>query len=627
MCGFIGLYSKRTEDVKAFSRNDRVKDILGHRGPDDKGSFADEHVALRFNRLSIIDLSMAGHQPMSNETNDLWLVFNGEIYNYVEIMEELKRRNHRFKSRSDSETVIHGYEEFGADCLPKFNGMWSFVLYDKKKGSLFCSRDRFGIKPFYYFIDDEKIVFASEIKAIFAAGIAAEPQERQVFNYLGYSHHNTSHETMFKNIYQLLPAHYMIYKNGKVTIQRYWDLKNEKNAADFTMNPEEVHAKFRDLFYDSIRLRLRSDVPVGVLLSGGVDSYAIASVIGDMNRNKKLTADVKTFTAAYDDAAIDESKYALEVSRKAGLFNALVYPNANNRVADDIRKMIYFQDEPPESMKAFPHWYIMEQLKGHGIKVVLSGQGADEILSGYLRIFVGYHMVDLLSRFNLAKLCSEARLLKSKSRVLYRTMALQVCKASVPRRFAMVTRSFLRDKGIRYLNADFVRRNWKAYGYEPAMSRYSRLNEHLYRMTTRDSLPRILHAEDRNSMAFSIEQRVPFLDYRLVEFVFSLSNSQKINNGYSKNILRHSLKGIMPDMITERYSKLGFTVPQKKWLTGMNVFVNDLFHSDSFRKRPYWDPKVIEKLYQKLETGEGDMESFLFRVIACELWHRTFFLN
>jgi len=625
MCSLAGIFylnNRRDEDsIDIASMNS----ILKHRGPDDHGFYEDKNIKLTFNRLSIIDLSNARHQLISNENGDIWLVFNGEIYNYIELSDELKKRGHKFKSNSDSEVVIHAYEEFGINCQSKFNGMWSFVIYDKRKNRLFCSRDRFGEKPFYYYMDNDKIIFASEIKSILKTGVKAEPNEKQVFNYLAHAQLDISSETMFRNIFQILPAHYMVIENGSSKILRYWGLKNEKNENDLLIGEEKLLSRFRDLFFSSVKLRLRSDVPLGVLLSGGLDSSAIVSCINAISKNEKNPIQIKTFTASYKQEQIDESAYAKEVVRGTNIPNILVFPNSNRSIGKDIEKVIYHQDEPPLSMTAFAHWYLMEEIKKHDIKVIISGQGSDEMLGGYLNVFMGYYLKDLISNCRYIKLFNEINSLKTKSNMPYKTIIMQLIKAMVSRRMGLIIKSYLKDRGILYLRSEFVKNNWSSYNYKPVMTNYSNLNEAMYRMFTRESIPAILHYESRNSMAFSIEQRNPFLDYRLVEFIFGLSNSQKIDEGISKVILRKALKNIMPEKIVSRYSKLGFTVPQSDWMNDMKDYVNDILNSSSFKGRIYWDSKKIRRLYSDKLRNRTEMSIFLWLVIACETWCRAFF--
>jgi asparagine synthase (glutamine-hydrolysing) len=561
---------------------------------------------------------------MCNEGGDIWIVFNGEIYNYVELSDQLRGQNHIFKSQSDTEVIIHSYEDHGDNCLSLFNGMWSFAIYDERRNRLFCSRDRFGVKPFYYYHDEDRFIFASEIKAILAAGVKAEPHTRKISEYLTFSRLDIDDETQFKHIYQLPPAHYLTIDEGKVRIQRYWNLPNVHNDYGLALGKDDVAEQFYHLFYDSVKLRLRSDVPIGALLSGGLDSSAIVSIVNNIEKTEGLPVDIKTFTATYEEPALDESNYARAVTESCDLHNILVYPNIGNKIPGDLEKLIFHQDEPPVSMTAFAHWYLMNEISKHGIKVILSGQGADECLAGYLDKYIGYYLKDLFKTKQYRKMLREIVLLKQKCNILPNTVAMQLVKSLVSYGLAAKCRVYFKEGGVRLLKYHIKNGSLHSGLMDKAMDKYTNLNRELYRYLTVESLPRILHYEDRNSMAFAIEQRVPFLDYRLVEFVFSLANEQKINNGVSKIILRTGLRDVLPEKILYRYSKLGFTVPEDRWISSISELANDIFASKSFKERGYWDSERIAKLYKRQLTGRVKMGHFLWRVIACEVWHRIF---
>ncbi|HEB49500.1 MAG TPA: asparagine synthase (glutamine-hydrolyzing) [Desulfobulbus sp.] len=627
MCGFFGIHDPVAGSPLPEVDLGRIHAILRHRGPDDRGVFRTNNVLLAFNRLAIIDLSDSGHQPMANARGDIHIVFNGEIFNYLELRRELEQKGHRFRSGSDTEVILCAYEEYGTGCVARFNGMWAFVIHDARHGRLFCSRDRFGIKPFYYARDGERLYFASEIKALLAAGVPAAPDEPQVFRYLAYGQLDVDEKTMFRGILQLPPAHCLVRERGDWRVWRWWRLPDAANTLDHAMTPGEVQERFRELFFSAVELRLRSDVPVGALLSGGLDSSAIVSAIDHLARTRGPGTDIRTFTASYPEARIDESGYAAEVVRRTGIANTLVFPNSHGNLAGDIARVIRHQDEPPLTMTAFAHWYLMEEIGRQGIRVILSGQGADELLAGYVEQFSGYFLADLLLAGTFTRFLREAALLRRRSNLPLRLLLLQLGKAAMSRRLSSLVKSLFRERAIQHLDPEFVRRNRRAAAVPPPepMRRYSRLNRQLHRSFIQESIPRILHYEDRNSMAFSIEQRMPFLDYRLVEFLFSLSNRQKMGNGTSKLILRRALRGVMPQAIVNRHSKLGFTVPQARWLGEMRDQVEELFSSAAFDSRPYWNGDRIRKLYRAMGTRGGGTDIFLWRVMACEIWHRVFF--
>ncbi len=627
MCGFFGMFDPVPQNSLPAVDLERIHRTMHHRGPDDRADLQDGNILLAFNRLSILDLSQAGRQPMTDDRGDIRIVFNGEIFNYIELRRDLRDRGYTFRTGTDTEVILCAYEEYGVDCLSHFNGMWAFVIHDRRDNSLFCSRDRFGIKPLYYAFQGDRLIFSSEIKTILAAGHAAAPDEAGVLRYLAFGQLDVDEKTMFRGISQLPPAHAMLWKGTSWRTWRWWRLQDRENSLDRTMDRGEVLQRFRDLFFNAVEIRLRSDVPVGALLSGGLDSSAIVSVIDHLARTRGLGVDIRTFTAAYADKAIDESGYAAEVVRKTGITNTLVHPDDHGRLQQDIERVIRHQDEPPLTMTAFAHWYLMEEISRQDIKVIISGQGADEMLAGYVEQFSGYFLADLLLSGNLAGFFGEAARLHERSGLPLRLLLMQFVKAVMSRRVSQSVKSLLRERAIQHLDRRFVRRNRRAAAVAepPAMRHYSRLNRQLHRSFVQESIPRILHYEDRNSMAFSIEQRMPFLDYRLVEFLFALSNRQKMGGGTSKLILRRALRGIMPDAITDRHSKLGFTVPQARWLKEMQGYVEELFASPGFNSRPYWNGKTILRLYRSLGGRGGGTDIFLWRVIACETWHRIFF--
>ncbi len=626
MCGFFGIHAPAGGPPLPEIDLAEIHRTLHHRGPDDRGDYRGNDILLCFNRLAIIDLTESGRQPMAGAGGDLHVVFNGEIFNYIELRDELRRKGHRFVSDSDTEVILHAYEEYGTDCVTRFNGMWSLVIHDGRDGRLFCSRDRFGIKPFYHAEHDGLFYFASEIKTLLAAGLPAAPDERRVFRYLACGQLDVDEKTMFRDVFQLPPGHSMIREKGRSTLHRYWRLPEPAGRSGGDMAPGELLERFRDLFFSAVALRLRSDVPVGALLSGGLDSSAIVSVIDHLARTRGVDVDIHTFTAGYRDTAIDETGFAAEVVRATGIANTLVHPDSRGRIWEDIPRLIRHQDEPPLTMTAFAHWYLMEEIGRRDIKVILSGQGADETLAGYVEQFCGFFLLDLLFSGRPGTAVREAALLRERSGLPLRLILMQTLKALVSRRTSLMVKSLVRERAIQNLDRGFVRRNFPgcAGPPEPAPAG-SRLNRQLYRSFVQESIPRILHYEDRNSMAFSIEQRMPFLDYRLVEFLFSLPNREKMGQGAGKLILRRALRGIMPDTIVDRYSKLGFTVPQKSWLTGMGPAVEDLLASSGFRGRGYWDPQRIRRLYRGLGGKGGGTDIFLWRVIACEIWHNVFF--
>ena len=416
MCGITGVYSfKGTVDPMCIKR---MTDLLRHRGPDDEGFLAVDSASgkvfsligseskiqglriedfnepadlfLGHRRLSIIDLSSAGHQPMCNEDGSLWIVYNGEIYNYLEIRKELVSLGHRFNSYTDTEVILHAYEEWGADCLSRFNGMWAFAIVDLKKKRIFCARDRAGVKPFYYVYDGKRFCFASEIKAILKMDhFSVEPNEQIIADYLFGGLIDHTRETFFKGIYQLRPGEYLLIENNGLTTKPYWDI--EPNEAHFVQE-DDYTASFYELLEDSIRLRLRTDVPIGTCLSGGLDSSSIVCLANRLMFNgqsidPRLVGErQKTFSSCFEDPVYDERKFIELVIDRTGAEKNYVFPQAE-ALFEDLTKLIWHQDEPFGSITIYAHWNVIRLARKRGVTVLLNGQGADELLAGYLPSF------------------------------------------------------------------------------------------------------------------------------------------------------------------------------------------------------------------------------------------------
>lgn len=618
MCGIVGIYEyndSQKVDEKALVR---ARDTMAYRGPDDAGLYvsSDKKVGLGHRRLSIIDISFAGHQPFSNKDRSIWIVFNGEIYNYLEIRSELVLKGYSFKSDTDTEVIIYAYEEWGEECVKKFNGMWSFALWDTHKQNLFCSRDRFGVKPFYYYLDRERFVFASEIKAMLSwPFIPRVSNDSKIFEYLAFSFLDTTSQTFFQKIEQLKPAHNLTLKNGQLKTYRYWDILEKKVE---NLSDNEIKEKFRFLLQDAIRLRFRSDVPVAVLLSGGLDSSAIACLAANAMPNTQINV----FSAVYPGQTCDESDYIQAVLQKYPNLNPnFIYPQSGD-LSKEIGKIIWHQDEPFSSTTTLSHWLLMKEINKAGIKVVLSGQGADEVLAGYYDSF-GYYLVELLRQGSIKKFQKEFKLIAKNYQFSKTYLALNLIKSLLPRKAANLLRGALKDKIFYWLNFSFIA---KYYGYAFSENKFKNVfSNNLWRLLATDSLPRILHYEDRGSMAFSIEERVPFLDYRLVEFIFSLPDKYKIDNGLTKTILRDSLKNIVPEEILQRKIKIGFSTPIKQWLQ-VNEKLAGTPSTFRFTRKKYLKEYAVKKMMPIYMKGTQNQNEVVWRIINLELWLKEFFI-
>jgi asparagine synthase (glutamine-hydrolysing) len=551
MCGIFGVWQGdgRPVDTGALVR---ATAALRHRGPDDEGYLiADTHrgtavaasgddtspelglphvgrvvpgdLAFGFRRLSILDLSPAGHQPMASADGRFWLVFNGEIYNYVELRHELEGMGHSFRSGSDSEVLLAAHAAWGRDCLARLNGMWAFAIWDVRERTLFLSRDRFGIKPLLYARVGQTIAFSSEAKALLAAGIVPfAPDEKQLQRFLetGLMPSPSRGETFFANIAAVPPAHSLLISRASVELVRYWSIPHAETDAETDVSTDRAIEEYSDLFHDAVRLNLRADVPVGTCLSGGLDSSSIVASIARAGR-----IDQRTFSAVYDsDGRWNEREQIDRVLRSVDVQAVFTRPTRES-LWEDLPALAHSQEEPFETTSIFAQWCVMRAARQAGVTVLLDGQGADEILAGYQDTAFPSYALDTLLRDGPGA-------------------GLRA----------------MREYGVRL--PALVR----AFAHRfPTDARYRNLDELLrYQMTER--LPLLLRYEDRSSMAFSIEARVPFLDHRLVEYVFRSAAGLRVRDGWSKWLQRKAIDGALPSVVVWSRDKIGFETPQSDWL-------------------------------------------------------------
>ncbi len=600
MCGIAGQYclDKKAPDEHLLAE---MSERLTHRGPDGSGTHIRGNAGLVHRRLAIIDLSDDGLQPMTSEDGTLWIVFNGEIYNYPELREELLAKGHHFHSHSDTEVILHSYEEWGADCLGRFNGMWAFAILDEKKDELFCARDRFGIKPFYYTVVDGSFLFASEIKALLAhPGVGTRPDDATLGTYLAWGVQDHSDRTMFDGILQLKPAYAMLVApTGPQPPFQYWVVT--VNPEIRSQKPDEIVAtELLDKLTDATRIHLRSDVAVGTCLSGGIDSSTLTALINTLIRNE-APASVgdrqKTFSVVFPDTRFDESRYIDEIVSVTGVDAHRTEP-VPDQLWDDIGRLVYMQDEPFGSLSIYAQYCVMRLAKEQ-VKVVLDGQGADELLAGYLAY--------------------EASYVRGLWRSYWGT-ALREMAGSLYHHFKFFNKAPV-ELRVRKKRRDLLKcQDAKIHRYDGS------LDIVLYRELTSTNLPALLHYEDRNAMAFSIESRVPFLDYRFVEYVASLPLDQKIRGGVTKIALRNAIRGIVPESIRCRMDKMGFVTPEEVWMKeDLRPFVLDVLSSSTFAGRNYWNADAVIKNYLAFLDGKSRYSPEVWRIVCTELWLRQFF--
>lgn len=617
MCGIagaIGLEGRETLEPLVL----RALDVQRHRGPDDSGLLALRECVLGHNRLSIIDIE-CGHQPMSNEDGSLWLVFNGEIFNYVELAAELRHLGHEFKTASDTETIIHAYEQWGTACVERFNGMWAFALWDSKESSLFCSRDRFGVKPFAYAYHDGRFLFASEPKALLAMDRSlATADEAQIYRFLRTGLTQEGNSTFFARIRQLPAGHNAWVRPGlEPVIDRYYNVA--ASVRETRCGDAECADQLRSVLQDSVRLRLRSDVPVGTCLSGGLDSSAIVALASGIQGSG-----IRTFTSTYPGTELDEREYADQVIDRFQTEPHFIEP----RVEDFMGAMpliTWHQDAPTSAQGIYSQWHVMKLAAGR-VKVLLDGQGADEILAGYPAYAADYTAALLGDamrgkRHALGRFVSERQAL---AKLLGGSPVLAALKSRLPVPLRRVARSLARDVGV--MSPEF-RDAWRAQEAPPVRPEAlgDPLNSSLLETLVRTSIPALLHYEDRNSMAFSIEARTPFLDYRVVELCLGLPYHTKIRGWRTKAVLRDAMASDLPTGITERRDKQGFPAPYSMWLRSDLIEpTRDLLLSPEARGRGIVDQGVVTRMLTEHASGVADHQTVLWRLTTLELWHRNF---
>lgn len=570
-------------------------------------------VGLAHRRLAVLDLSAAGHQPMRSPDGRCWVTYNGEIYNYRELREELTSCGHVFVSQTDTEVLLAAYCEWGTACLQRFNGMFAFGLWDAKRRVLFCARDRMGEKPLHYVWDGTTFAFASELKALLQVVERRTPNQQVIHAYLDGARLDFSHETFFDELYQLQPAHYLLIKDGAVKQERYWDLPAFL-PAERPASPG-VREQFRYLLQDAIQLRLRSDVPVGSCLSGGLDSSAIVCV-ADRLLARKLT----TFSACFEDSRYDERPFIRQVLETTGAESHHTFPTAKELLGC-LEHLVWQQDEPFGSTSIFAQWTVMQSASEAGVKVLLDGQGADELMAGYHGCFGAFY-ADLFRQGRWWKLWEEWRVYHGRYDRLPPQLLANFARGLAPPGWIQALRGLYRGSA-RWIDPAFARTAYAAEDKDRTDESILRGMQH--RLLTRHGLRALLRHEDRNSMAFGIEARLPFLDVRLVEFLFQLESGWKLRDGWTKVILRESLRGLLPPAIEQRADKIGFATPEDDWFRGdLAVLARDILLDRRSRERGYLQLSEVEAELAAHVAGRQSIGSTIWRWVNLELWCRLF---
>ncbi len=630
MCGINGIAlsprSRRSVDANVLVR---MRDVITHRGPDDEGIFIDGAVGLGHRRLSIVDVA-GGHQPMTNEDATLHITFNGEIYNHADFREQLEARGHVYQTHCDTETILHLYEEHGPTCVEHLRGMFAFAIWDQRRRELFIARDRLGVKPLYYaHTDDGSLYFGSEIKTLLEAGaIKPEINYRAIPDYLA-NHAPSGEETLFRGVKRLLPGHVMLWRDGELRVSRYWDVSFVRHADEGRSDRDYVD-EWRELFRTSVRLRLMADVPLGMFLSGGIDSSAIAAVMSGM-----VTEPIKTFSVAFKEREANELEYARVVANafKTNHHEIVVSPED---FFGALPKLVWHEDEPlahPSSVAL----YFVSLLASRHVKVVLTGEGSDELLAGYAR----YRKTIL----NLALGARYHSLTSGRIRSLLRKQIEVMPGAKLRQKLLRTFLAVSPDIESIYFDnfAVFPRAMQQQLLTRETLERvgnidpYAGLREVLKETDATSFLDRLLYADiktylhellmkqDQMSMATSVESRVPFLDHKLVEFTSGLPERMKLRGWTTKYVLRQSMKGILPDTILSR-PKMGFPVPIGAWFRGAyRHVIDDYVLSDRALGRGIFSPDFVRSLVARHQTGGENHSERLWALVNFEIWQRQFF--
>lgn len=668
MCGIAGIVNL-TGDVLPLNRYiEKMTDVLKHRGPDDRGfAFFSENgstqaagnaatasqawnsnfafapkthisdvdisnkIAFGHCRLSVIDVSAAGHQPMCNVSQDIWIILNGEIYNYIELRSELEGLGCRFVTKSDTEVLLAAYEIWGTDCLSRLNGMWSFVIFDKKKNILFGSRDRTGVKPFYYYKDNQVFCFASEPKALHANELVkTEINQSEVFNLLVMARADYNGTTLFENINELAPAHFFTLQlaDNKFDIQQYFTLSINNSTELFN---EKKNSEYVELIkqqtFNAVDKRLRADIPIGFCLSGGIDSSSILCMVDQLNKSKKLQtlgSSLTAFTAVNHVKNSDEAHWAKLVVDQLGV-NWVTAECTSTNMMDLLPEMVYYQDSPLLSTSTYAQYKVMETAKAHSISILIDGQGGDELFAGYVPFYTSLFL-NFIKNGQFSALQNELKHL-SNSPFSSKLFAL----TSVKLFLEYITPQMSKAKSFRtsrpessYVDEAYWLSNTNTISFSKGYSTKP-LNDFLSEYYAGYYLKNLLRWEDRCSMRFSIESRTPFSDdLELMNTLFAIPSVYKIRNGWNKSLLRSSMQGVIPELIRQRTDKLGFSTPQDLWLKQSKVKLYELL-ADLPDSTSFINKQLLLKNWNSIFDGDNTkLQNFAFRYVNYLLWQKAF---
>jgi len=612
MCGITGFLHFDKERKADTNKLKSMTDIIKHRGPDREGFYINENIGIGHRRLSIIDLN-TGDQPMFSDDKGIVIVLNGEVYNYIELRDELKKLGYKFKTTSDTEVVLKAYEEWGYNCQNKFNGMWAFAIWDNSKNELFISRDRIGEKPLHYTIFENSFIFGSEMKSLFSYGVPKNHDLSLLEIYLVLTNIPEPY-SFYKNIFKLKAGHYLIVKNNKVNEFQYWDLP-EIDESNMLKDKEYVYSEFDLLFRDAVKIRMRSDVPYGAFLSGGLDSSSIVSVMSDISRFP-----VNTFTIGFPEKDFDESKLALDVAGKFNTFHHIgtVLPGNFDEI---IAKIAFHYDEPFGDSSAIPTGYVSKFAKGK-VKMVLTGDGGDEVLSGYnsfvgIKIALSYQLLPLIFQKGIPKFISLFKYL-SKGRVRLKLNKIESISktASLPFDKRIIQK-------IPYTDYNYIKKLVSnisgIYSIEDYFSEIMSkcpYNDEFYKLmylNFKFNLPNdYLVKVDRMSMANSLEARMPFLDYRLIELMVKVDKNVKMQGWERKSVLRKTIGKTLPDSLFKAPKK-GFGIPLREWFK-KDSFGNKI-NTNLNEIKTILDKNTVDIIVNENNKGLKDNGNFIWSLM------------
>jgi asparagine synthase (glutamine-hydrolysing) len=623
MCGIAGIFNINSSAPVDRSLLEQMKNVIKHRGPDDEGVYTEAGIGLVHTRLSVIDLS-SGHQPMSDPENSVHIAFNGEIYNFLELKKDLELKGYAFRTNSDTEVLLNSYKEYGVECLKRLNGMFAIALWDRKNNQLILARDRSGQKPLYYTIYNSKLYFASELKAILQhKDIPREIDQRSLYDFFTLMF-VPAPRTMLKDISKLLPGHYMLIKNGEVSEKSYWDLSfNDKNADE-----TELKEKFIELITDSVKLRMISDVPLGLFLSGGLDSTAILAMMSNLGAKNIKTFSVGIKNALGNKSMTDEREYARMASK---CFNTDHHEvEVDPDLVQLLPRIVWHMDDPIGDASAVPTLLLSELTKKH-VTVALSGDGSDELWGGY-----GKHYFSRVQHFsNVIPYALKLPVLKSMEslfakRAQYKKyiLSLQTKPEEVAKRILLTFSVFDHDVVSKLLNNEVNMEAAELEGFANKLissSMSKDMADNVMYIDFKTRLPdQLLAKVDRMSMATGLEVRAPFLDYRLVELSGKAPISLKLKKNIKKYLIKEAMGGIVPDEIIKR-RKQGFSLPLRSWLKNqLGGYLREILLDSNTINRGLYDSEYLTELIDQHTTGQQDHASKLWCLLIMETWCRQF---